>query len=88
MWGEEERKRTVQASSRKRADIIYPLKWKSIVLDFKILVCVMSIFSFFFFFLYFSSSLVLSQDLLSKLIINVAINNHIILLLYEENIYI
>ena len=31
---------------------------------------------------------VLSQDFLSKLIINVSINNHIILLLYEENIYI
>ena len=41
----------------------------------------MSIFFFFF-------SLHFSQDFLSKLIINVAINNHIILLLYEENIYI
>ena len=34
MWGEEERKRTLLASSRKRADILYPLKWKSIVLVF------------------------------------------------------
>ena len=32
MWGEEERKWTALASSRKRADIIYPLEWKSIVL--------------------------------------------------------
>ena len=26
VWGEEDRKRTVMASSRKRADILYPLK--------------------------------------------------------------
>ena len=32
--GEEERKRTVLASSRKRAGILYPLKWKYIVLVF------------------------------------------------------
>ena len=32
--GEEERKRIVLCSSRKRADILYPLKWKSIVLVF------------------------------------------------------
>ena len=31
---------------------------------------------------------VVSQDFLIKLIINVAIINHIILFLYEENIYI
>ena len=42
--GEEERKRTVLASSRKRADILYPLKLKSIVLVFTKLVCVISIF--------------------------------------------
>jgi hypothetical protein len=34
MWGEEEEKRIILASSRTRADIIYPLKWKSIVLVF------------------------------------------------------
>ena len=34
MWGEEERKRFILASSRKKADILYPLKWKSIVLVF------------------------------------------------------
>ena len=79
VWGEEERKRTVLASSRKRADILYPLKWKSIVLVFNKFVCVMF---FCLFFVY------VSQDFLSKLIINVAINNYIILLLYEENIYI
>ena len=28
VWGEKERKRTVLASSRKKADILYPLKWK------------------------------------------------------------
>ena len=32
--GEEERKRIILASSRKRADMLYPLKWKSIVLVF------------------------------------------------------
>ena len=31
VWGVEERKRTVLAGSRKRADILYPLKWKYIV---------------------------------------------------------
>ena len=31
LWGVEERKRTVLAGSRKRADILYPLKWKYIV---------------------------------------------------------
>ena len=41
---EEERNRTVQASSRKRVDIIFPLKWKSIVLVFNKFGCVMSIF--------------------------------------------
>ena len=56
MWGEEERKRTVLASSRKRADILCSLKWKSIVLVFNKFVCVM----FF---------CVESQDLWSKLII-------------------
>ena len=39
--GEEERKRTVLASSRKRADILYPLKWKYIVLVLNKFVCVM-----------------------------------------------
>ena len=34
VWGEEERKRIILASSRERADILYPLKWKSIVLAF------------------------------------------------------
>ena len=47
---DKERKRTALASSRKRADILYPLKWKSIVLDFNKLVCVMFIFVFFFLF--------------------------------------
>ena len=44
MWGEEERKRTILASSKKRADIIYPLKWKYIVLVLNKLVCVMFFF--------------------------------------------
>ena len=48
VWGEEERKRTALASSRKRAEILYPLKWKFIVLVFNKLVCVMSIFYLFF----------------------------------------
>ena len=43
VWGEEERKRTVLASSRKRADILYPLKRKTSVLGFYRFVCVMSI---------------------------------------------
>ena len=34
VFGEKERKRKVLASSRKRADILYPLKWKSFVLVF------------------------------------------------------
>ena len=37
--GEEEGKRTVLTSSRKRADILYPLKWKSIVFVFNKFVC-------------------------------------------------
>ena len=41
VWGEEERKRTVLASFRKRADILYPLKWKYIVLVFSKFVWVM-----------------------------------------------
>ena len=48
VWGEEERKRTVLASSRKRADILYSLKWKYVMLVFNIFVCVMSIFCIFF----------------------------------------
>ena len=42
--GEEERKRLVLASSRKKADNLYPLKRKYIVLAFNKFVCVMSIF--------------------------------------------
>ena len=34
VWGEEQRKRTVLASSRKRAYVLYPVKWKYIVLFF------------------------------------------------------
>ena len=84
--GEEERKRTILASSRKRVNILYPLQWKSIVLVFNKFVCVMSIFcNFSNFYLIFGF---VSQDFWSKLIINAAINNHIILLFYEENIYI
>ena len=49
VWGEEERKRTVMASSDRRARIFYPLKWKSIVLVFNYLVCVMSFFISLFF---------------------------------------
>ena len=45
MLGEEERKRIVLASSRKRADIIYPFKWKSIVLVFNKLVCMIYVVS-------------------------------------------
>ena len=39
VWGEEERERTVLASSKKRADILYPLKRKYIVLFSNKLVC-------------------------------------------------
>ena len=39
-------------------------------------------------FVFFSLFFVVSQDFKSKLILNVAINNHIILLLYKENIHI
>ena len=46
MWGEEERKRTVLASSRKRADIIYPLKWQSVVLVFNKFLCVINVYFF------------------------------------------
>ena len=46
---EEKRKRTVLASSRKRVDILYHLKWKYIVLVFHKFVCVMSIFLYLFF---------------------------------------
>ena len=44
IWGEEERKKTVLASSRKRADVLYPLKWKSIVLVFNKFACKMIFF--------------------------------------------
>ena len=54
VWGEEERKRTVLARSRKRADILPPFKWKSVVLVFNKFVCVMSISYFVY---------VVSQDL-------------------------
>ena len=57
--GEEERKRTVLASSRKRANILYTLKWKSFVFVFNKFVCVMS--TILLFFLY-----IVSQDLKSK----------------------
>ena len=60
--------------------IHYPFKWKSIVLVFNRFVCVMYIFYLFF--------LVESQDFKIKLIINFAINKHIIHLLYGQNIYI
>ena len=46
VWGEEERKRTVLARSRKRADILYPLKWKYIVLVFNKFGCLKFIFVF------------------------------------------
>ena len=68
VWGEEGKNRTVQASSRKKADILYPLEWNYIVLLLNKFVCVM----FFY---------IVSQDFWSKLIINVASNNQIILLL-------
>jgi hypothetical protein len=67
--GEEERKRIVLACSRKRADILEPLKWKYIWLVFNKFVGVIY---------------VVIQDLKSNFIINFAINNHIILHLYEE----
>ena len=44
VWGEEERKRTVLASFKKRADILYSLKWKYIVLVFNKLFCLMFFF--------------------------------------------
>ena len=47
VWGEEEKKKTVLVSSRKRAKILYRLKWKSIVLVFNRFVCIISIFSAF-----------------------------------------
>ena len=52
---EEERKRAILGSSRKRADIFYTLKWKPIVLVLNKLVCVMSTFYYFIFY-------VVSQD--------------------------
>ena len=55
VWGDEERKRMVLATSRKRADILYTLKWKYIVLVFNKFVCLMSIFFFLLFY-------VVSQD--------------------------
>ena len=73
LWGEEERKRIVLASFRKRADILYPFKWKYIVLVFNKFVGVI---------------FVVIQDFIRNSIIHVAINNHIILFLYDENIYI
>ena len=45
VWREEERNRAVLDSSRKRADILYPLRWKFIVLVVSKLVCVMYIFN-------------------------------------------
>ena len=65
VWREEERNWTVLASSRKRAAILYPLQWKSIVLVFNKFVCV--IFSFFY---------GVSQHFWRKLIINVASKKH------------
>ena len=47
VWGVEEKKRTVLTRSWKRADMLYPLKWKSIVLVFNQFVCVMFFFIFF-----------------------------------------
>jgi hypothetical protein len=44
MCGEEEKKRAVLASSRKRADILYPLKWKYIVFVLNEFVSVMFFF--------------------------------------------
>jgi hypothetical protein len=44
VWGKEEKKRNILASSRKRADILYPLKSKYIVLVFNKSVCVMFFF--------------------------------------------
>ena len=41
VWGEEERKRMVLVSARKREDILYPLKWKYIVLVLNTFVCAM-----------------------------------------------
>ena len=41
MRGEEEKKRTVLPISRKRADILYTFKWKSIVLVLNKFICVM-----------------------------------------------
>ena len=69
VWGEEERKRAVMASSRKRADILYPLKWKYIVSVFNKFVCLI--------FFYIGS-----HDFGSKRSINVVSNNHSIHLLY------
>ena len=50
VWREEESKRTVLASSRKRADILYPPKWKSIVLFFNKFVCVFFFKTFFYYY--------------------------------------
>ena len=82
MWGEEEWKRTVLASSSKRADILYHLKLKYIELVFNKVACVMSIFVFV------KKLICFKLGFKKKLIINGSINNHIILLLYEENIHI
>ena len=76
--GEEER--MVLASFRKRADILYPLKWKSIVLVFNKFVCKMFFICFFH---------VVSQEFWGKLIINVDSNNYIIFFfLWRKYLYL
>ena len=78
VWGKEERKRTVLTSSRKGEDILYPPQMELCL--FLINLVFLCLFLKIFFY-------VESQHFWSKLIINVSITNHIIFLLYEENIY-
>ena len=83
MRGEGERNRMFLASLRKKADIIYHLKRKSIVLGFikKILYHVYFQVIFFYF-------EVFCLICIMKLIRNFSLNDHSLLLLYEQNMYI
>ena len=84
VMGEEGRKKMVLASSRKREDILYTPHFDiyCVFILIKKTICVMYffLFSFFFFSLFQFVRLVCR----GKIIKNVAINNHILLLLHNE----
>ena len=73
--GEEEEVGSFQL--QEEADMLYPSQMEIYCVGFY-LICFYNVYFFY----------VVSKDFWSKLIINVAINNHIILPIYEENIYI